>query len=122
MQYKVENLLKFADPLHWKCSVFEIGNNRVILSVLPNPPRRSRLHIEIQEVIYYDIYLGWNGCLVNIAHKKELLMYAEQLGTVLRQNLSENIVTDNYDLIVFPTSTRDNVFIAKEVVIKEILP
>jgi hypothetical protein len=123
IEFAVENYLHIADPTKWKCMLRAISPEGTIeLMVLPVPVSRSRLHIEIRNAIYIDMYAGWRGLLLNVATKEELANFLPKLGSHLRQKLQDDYILDHYKLFVFLTDGRDKYFVAKDSVITQVLP
>lgn len=124
MQIAIENFFNFSNPSQWNCSIHNISEvGDVTLVVTPCPPSRSRLHIILQGVIYYDAYTGWNGASVNIATEEEWQGFIPQLGQTTLNHIGLQMLHKEYKLYLIPTSSgKNNVFVGKNAGIETILP
>jgi hypothetical protein len=123
MEFAVENLFHFLNPLKWNCSIYSISSEGdVTIVVLPSPPSRSRLHIVLENVIYYDTYPGWSGVSINIANQDEFQNFIPQLGKTLQEEIGTQTLMAEYKLYVIPTSSKNHHFVGKNAAIAKILP
>jgi hypothetical protein len=123
LNYIIENYFHFQDSSDWTCGVNSIDNNgNVTIVVLPIPPQRSRLVIEISGVIYWDMHMGWHGCHLNIASSSELEKMLSEIGDVTVSIIGKKTILTEYKLFVFQTSGRNIRIVAKNASIVQVLP
>jgi hypothetical protein len=123
MEFAVVNYFHISNAINWRCMLRTISTKATVeLMVFPDPPVRSRMHIEIQEVIYFDTDGGWKGCLLNVATSEELSKFIPNLGSYLRETMTDEHILETYKLFVFPTSGNNQHFVARDAIIAQLLP
>jgi len=123
MEIVSENILRFAEPSTWRCMVDKMDESgNVTITVLNEPPGRSRLQILIRDVIYQEVYGEWSGINISVATKNDLLAYIPKLGNNLREKSGDEYISNNYHMYVIEPGQVNNLFIARDVLLDRILP
>lgn len=123
MQITHKNLLHFANPESWRCSVIEVSESgNVTVSLLYDPPGRSRLQLVVRDTIYLDAFGDWLGCDVHLASKETFEEFIPNLGETLINHIGNDKILEEYNMYVIPSETVNIIFIARDVLIDRILP
>ncbi len=123
MEFKEKNYLHMSDTTRWRCMLHNISKEGTVeLMVLPDPPSRSRMHIQFVDAIYVDMYAGWRELSLNVATRNELVDFLPSLGSHLRKKMTDEYIIDNYKLFVFSTNGKDKLIVARDCMISQVLP